>query len=205
MIGAAVLSFHAHTRSTNFSRPRSWRGDALFGELALDDLLRGDAGVIGAGQPERDCSPLIRSKRTRMSCSVLLSAWPMCSDPVTFGGGMTMQNGSAPGVRLGLEGAGLFPSRAPARLNVFWVECGLDHRIATYSRRRPANARWLFATARPVNRSGPGLSGRPTLAGHAGDALKLCFDARFTIAGRLCSSHSFSIGFSSSRTTPSTD
>ncbi len=37
--------------------------------------------------------PRIRSNRHRMSCSVLLSAWPMCSEPVTFGGGMTMAIG----------------------------------------------------------------------------------------------------------------
>ena len=30
-----------------------------------------------------------------MSCSVLLSAWPICSEPVTFGGGITIVNGSA--------------------------------------------------------------------------------------------------------------
>src|SRR5271166_159898 len=30
-----------------------------------------------------------------MSCSVLLSAWPICRLPVTFGGGMTTQNGLA--------------------------------------------------------------------------------------------------------------
>ena len=32
-----------------------------------------------------------------MSCSVLSSAWPMCSEPVTLGGGMTIVNGSASG------------------------------------------------------------------------------------------------------------
>src|SRR5581483_10825154 len=35
----------------------------------------------------------MRSNRARMSCSVLLSAWPMCSEPVTLGGGMTIENG----------------------------------------------------------------------------------------------------------------
>ena len=37
----------------------------------------------------------MRFQRTRMSWSVLLSAWPMWSEPVTFGGGMTMQYGFA--------------------------------------------------------------------------------------------------------------
>ena len=35
--------------------------------------------------------PRMRSKRQSTSCSVLLSAWPICSEPVTFGGGITMQ------------------------------------------------------------------------------------------------------------------
>ena len=39
--------------------------------------------------------PRMRSKRHRMSCSVLFSAWPMCSEPVTFGGGITMVKGLA--------------------------------------------------------------------------------------------------------------
>jgi hypothetical protein len=39
--------------------------------------------------------PCIRAWRVRTSCSVLSSAWPMCSEPVTLGGGMTIVNGSA--------------------------------------------------------------------------------------------------------------
>ena len=35
--------------------------------------------------------PRMRSNRHSMSCSVLLSACPICSEPVTLGGGMTMQ------------------------------------------------------------------------------------------------------------------
>ena len=47
-------------------------------------------------------NPSMRFMRTSTSCSVLLSAWPQWSDPVTFGGGITMLNalpgraGSAP-------------------------------------------------------------------------------------------------------------
>jgi hypothetical protein len=37
----------------------------------------------------------MRSNRHRMSWSVLLRAWPMCSEPVTFGGGITMVKGTA--------------------------------------------------------------------------------------------------------------
>ena len=35
--------------------------------------------------------PSMRALRLRMSWMVLLSTWPMCSMPVTFGGGMTME------------------------------------------------------------------------------------------------------------------
>ena len=46
-------SFHSQTFSRNFSRPRSWRRDALGVQLALDDDLRRDAGVVGARLPQR--------------------------------------------------------------------------------------------------------------------------------------------------------
>jgi hypothetical protein len=35
--------------------------------------------------------PRIRFVRTRASCIVQLSAWPMCSTPVTFGGGTAIE------------------------------------------------------------------------------------------------------------------
>src|SRR5437870_2473909 len=41
--------------------------------------------------------PCSRACRIRMSCSVLSSAWPICSEPVTLGGGITIVNGSASG------------------------------------------------------------------------------------------------------------
>src|SRR2546430_369618 len=36
----------------------------------------------------------MRCQRVRMSISVWSSMWPICSEPVTFGGGMTMQKAS---------------------------------------------------------------------------------------------------------------
>ena len=36
--------------------------------------------------------PIIRCQRVRMSISVCSSMCPMCSEPVTFGGGMTIEN-----------------------------------------------------------------------------------------------------------------
>jgi hypothetical protein len=44
--------FQAQTRSVKASRPKSVRGLAFGGELALDHHLRGDAGVVGAGNPD---------------------------------------------------------------------------------------------------------------------------------------------------------
>ena len=41
-------------------------------------------------------NPLIRRQRTRTSCIVWLRAWPMCSMPVTFGGGITTEYGVPP-------------------------------------------------------------------------------------------------------------
>ncbi len=45
--------------------------------------------------------PRMRAKRASTSCSVLLSAWPMWSEPVTFGGGMTMVKVGAAGLSIG--------------------------------------------------------------------------------------------------------
>src|SRR5215471_12433892 len=36
-------------------------------------------------------NPRMRCHRVRMSISVWSSMWPMCSEPVTFGGGITME------------------------------------------------------------------------------------------------------------------
>ena len=84
-------------------------------QLALDDHLRRDAGMVLPGC-QSVSKPRIRCQRTRMSCSVLLKAWPMCSEPVTFGGGIMMQKVSAPGCALApaLEGARPFPRRRRA-------------------------------------------------------------------------------------------
>jgi hypothetical protein len=45
--------FHSQTRAVKTSRPRGLRLVAFGGELAFDHHLRGDASVIGAGNPER--------------------------------------------------------------------------------------------------------------------------------------------------------
>ena len=44
--------FQAQTRSVKASRPRVCAVGAFGGELALDQHLGGDAGVVGAGDPD---------------------------------------------------------------------------------------------------------------------------------------------------------
>ena len=70
-------SFHSQTFATKFSRPRSWRVTPC-PQLALDDDLRGDAGVVGARHPQRVVAahPVVAVNESMM---VWLKAWPMCS------------------------------------------------------------------------------------------------------------------------------
>ena len=64
----------------------------LFAQTPFDNGLRGDAGVVRAGHPQR-VEALHPFAANDMSCSVLFSACPRCKAPVTFGGGMTIVNG----------------------------------------------------------------------------------------------------------------
>ena len=52
MMMPPCFSFHSQTRSRNFSRPRSCLVMLLFFSVFLDLHLGGDAGVVGARQPE---------------------------------------------------------------------------------------------------------------------------------------------------------
>jgi hypothetical protein len=65
------------------------------GKLTLDNHLRCNARVVGARLPQNVIA-LHAFPADRISCSVLFSAWPMCREPVTFGGGITMVKASAP-------------------------------------------------------------------------------------------------------------
>ena len=84
--------FHSHTRSTNASRPRSWR--------RLPSFLSAFSTTFCVAMPAWSVpgshsvlKPRIRRQRTRTSWIVWLSAWPMCRMPVTFGGGITTEYG----------------------------------------------------------------------------------------------------------------
>ena len=64
---------------------------AFRAELALDDHLRRDAGVIRARLPQAWRRRACGASASSVSMSVCWNAWPMCSVPVTFGGGSMMQ------------------------------------------------------------------------------------------------------------------
>ena len=78
----------------------------------------------------RAALPRMRSKRVSTSCRVLFSAWPMCSEPVTLGGGMTMENGSARRrPRVGAKAPDASQRVIEARLGGLGVEGLFEHRL----------------------------------------------------------------------------
>ncbi len=59
----------------------------------------------------------MRCQRTATSIMVCSNMWPMCSDPVTFGGGMTMEKTRVPGLlRVRAINARFDPPLRPMRL-----------------------------------------------------------------------------------------
>ena len=83
-------SFHCQIRATNASRPRS--------SLVLPSAASWRSTTYWVAMPawsvpgtQRAFRPSIRFHRIRMSWMVLSRACPMWSEPVTLGGGMTMQ------------------------------------------------------------------------------------------------------------------
>ncbi len=90
MMTPPLSAFHAHTFSMNFSRPSvcrsgcwrsiSWRSTTICVAMPAWSV----PGCHSTSLPR------MRSKRQSTSCSVLLSACPQCSEPVTLGGGMTI-------------------------------------------------------------------------------------------------------------------
>ena len=84
-------SFQAHTRRRNSSRPRSCR-------LFFSVLCSSFSTTIWVAMPawsvpgsQSTLNPLMRFQRMRMSWMVAVSAWPRCREPVTLGGGRTME------------------------------------------------------------------------------------------------------------------
>ena len=83
--------FHSQTRFDEGLAAEVVARLALVLELALDHDLRGDAGVVGADHPVGVEAAHAVVARSSASISVCWNAWPMCSVPVTFGGGSWMQ------------------------------------------------------------------------------------------------------------------
>ena len=96
-------SFHAHTRSTNASRPMarrevpsasSWRSTTICVAMPAWSVPGCQSNVL---------LPFMRCQRVSTSMSVCWNAWPMCSVPVTFGGGSwiakEVRDGSKPALK----------------------------------------------------------------------------------------------------------
>ena len=82
-------AFHCQTRSTNFSRPSSRRSVPCSASSRSTTICVAMPAwsVPGCHSTSRPC---MRRQRISVSCTVKVSAWPMCRLPVTFGGGIMM-------------------------------------------------------------------------------------------------------------------
>ncbi len=94
MICPPYCSRHSQTRSTNASRPSSWR--------SIPWLRRSFSTTVWVPIPAWSVPrihltrlPSIRARRASTSWIVLLRPCPMCSDPVTFGGGIAIEKFSS--------------------------------------------------------------------------------------------------------------
>ena len=90
MIVPPYVRVHSHVRSTNASRPISSR--------LVPSASSAFSTWVWVAMPAWSVPrihftrwPRIRCIRISASCIVLLSAWPMCRAPVTFGGGIAIE------------------------------------------------------------------------------------------------------------------
>ena len=95
-------AFHAHTRSTKRSRPRSWRVSPSAASSRSTTFWVAIPAWSVPGS-HSTAYPCIRLRRTITSWSDMFRAWPMWRIPVTLGGGMTIENGSPSGLTSGLK------------------------------------------------------------------------------------------------------
>ena len=68
-------------------------------------------------------SPRMRCQRVAVSITVWSSMWPMCSDPVTLGGGTSQRKSRAGRVGIGVKNTGLHPPFGPTRLEALRLVC----------------------------------------------------------------------------------
>ena len=130
MIVPRDLTFCSQTRDRNLSRPMSRREGSPF--LAISRSVTICVAIPAWSVPgcQRVSSPFIRCQRTRISCSVLLKAWPMCKLPVTFGGGIITEKAGCPGLALApaakaLASSQSFEIRASASAGVKFFSMGI--------------------------------------------------------------------------------
>ena len=202
-----LSAFHCQTRSRKAARPmlrRSWLPSAVKRRSTTICVAMPAWSVPGCHSASRPC---IRRQRISASCSVKVSACPMCRLPVTLGGGIMMVKGCAglsgwqakapdfsqPSYRRGSNSAGVrflssMPSR-PSRREPRQERTG-------GSRVKSGQARAASRADGPAPKPGQ-LSARPTTRSISART------RRSTIGGRFWSSHCLSIGRSSSRTTSS--
>src|SRR5713101_9997394 len=86
---APTVRYHSSTSSANASRPISSLLEPSFASRFSITFCVAIAAWSVPGR-NRTSWPVIRLYRAQMSCTVPLSAWPMCSSPVTLGGGRQM-------------------------------------------------------------------------------------------------------------------
>ncbi len=89
--GAAGLRLPRPDLSRNFSRPSARRPGSCRSINCRSTTIWVAMPAWSVPGCQSTSRPRMRSNRQSMSCSVLLSACPICSEPVTLGGGITMQ------------------------------------------------------------------------------------------------------------------
>src|SRR5580698_7691012 len=90
------FSFHSQTRSSNFSRPRSCR--VRFSVASCFSTMICVAIPAWSIPGTHSVTfPHILCQRTWASMIECSNIWPMCSEPVTFGGGITNEKYGVPG------------------------------------------------------------------------------------------------------------
>ena len=88
------FTFCCQTRPTKSSRLKSRRDLPSFASSRSTTIC---VAIPAWSVPgcQSVSKPRIRCQRVRMSCNVLLKAWPICSAPVTLGGGIMIEKLSA--------------------------------------------------------------------------------------------------------------
>ena len=93
-IGEPYCSRHSQTRSTNASRPSSWR-EVPSARSSFSTTAWVAIPAWSVPSTQSVLRPRIRLSRVSASWIVPFSAWPMCRAPVTFGGGIAIEKFSA--------------------------------------------------------------------------------------------------------------